>query len=236
MKLLYDNLIQTATLSSDNATSTTNVNNLKDRILKLKYDATGSTDTVYAEWTSDQTISCIALGYHNLSGASYVLKNSGGSTIGSGTLEYSYDTNMTYFAAVSGVRTLEVSLTSSDNIYLGGLGCGTTFDVDGHNVNPRFDFQNQGSATWLTGGQTYGAQSAVLEYWRATIEVENSDRLLFKSALNKVGNWFPIYADLYEENHAEQRPIYGILQGDGQFSRDSYNKLYGTTIVVKEAR
>lgn len=237
MRILYNNLLQSASLSGLYSDSGTSTRNLLDRILELKYLSTQTTDKIIGLWSTDQTISCISLGFHNLASASYTLRNSSGTSIGAGSLEVDYDTNMTYFAAVSGVRSIEVVINSSSICYLGGLSCGVPFSVEYHNVNPLFNYMSMDTPTWLKGGQTYGTRSKILEGWRATIALETStERQEAKTMLNKAGNWFPVYADLYNLNHDEQRPVYGILQGDGEFARESTAAEYTTTIVIKEAR
>ena len=224
-------------MSSLNADDSTDVTNILDRLLELKYLSTQTTDTITGSWAMDQTISCIALGYHNLSSATYVLKNSAGTSIGSGSLEIAYDTNMTYFTAVPLVRSVEISIVSTTVAYIGGISCGVPFSMDYHNVNPRLDFNLNDSATWLTGGQTYGTRSTLIEGWSATLStIETSTRQEYKAMLALIGNWFPIYADLYDADHSEQRPIYGILQGNGQFTRESSSQQYSTNVVIKEAR
>ena len=237
MKLLYKNLLQSASLSSLNADDSTNVKNILDRLLELKYLSTQPTDTITGSWAMDQTISCIAIGYHNLTSATYALKNSGGATVGSGSLEVAYDTNMTYFVSVPFVRSIEITITSVLGAYVGGVSCGVPLSMEYHNVNPRFDYNLNDSATWLIGGQTYGTRTKLTEGWSATLStMDNPIRQDFQTLLALVGNWFPLYADLYNDNHSEQRPIYGIMQGNGQFTRESITRQYSTNILVQEAR
>ena len=112
MKILYDNYIESATLSATNEDGAYPVENLFDEYLIAPFKSISGASVVTLEFAINKTVSSIALGYHNLTSASYVLQDSGGNPILSGSLETSYDTNMTYFTSTS-CRKVEITLASS---------------------------------------------------------------------------------------------------------------------------
>lgn len=235
MKILYNNLLEQAALSAVNENESYPVSNLIDGFLELRFQGILSTTVITADFTTDQTVSCIALGYHNLSSGSYILKDSGGSTVLSGSLNVAYDTDMTYFTATT-CRSIEITLASSTTLYLGGLSVGVPFFIEYWNVNPGFSFPTQSAFTSLRGGQAIGTPAYTSEKWRATLsEITNTQRKEYKEMI-KTAKWWPCYADLYEDAHDEQRPIHAILEGDDQFVRDSFSRDYSATIVATEVR
>lgn len=236
MKILYNNLLESATLSATNGNESYPVANILDGFLELKFQAITNTTLVTASWASDQNISSIGMGYHNAASGSYILKNSSGTSVLSGALEVAYDTNMTYFTETA-CRSIELTFTTTSSLlYIGGISVGVPFAIDYWNVGPRFDFPNSSSFTALRGGQAIGRPSFIGEKWRATIgEISNTQRAAYK-AMIQTAKWWPCYADLYDTSHSEQRPIYAILEGDDQFTRDSYSHDYSATIVATEVR
>lgn len=237
MKLLYKNLLAYGTLSSANGDDSFPVSDLTTRTLEARFQSITMSDTITCEWASNQSISCIALGYHNLTEATYSIKDSSDTEIASGSLEIDYDTNMTYFTEVTTARKLEVSITADTEAYVGGISCGVPLSFGNFNVNPRLDYISNGEAEWLDGGQTTGNWKRSVRRWRGTVStIQNSERLEYRDMLDEVDVTFPIYADLWEESHDEEYPVHGILQGDGQFTRETSARVYSTTVVVREAR
>ena len=238
MKILLNNLILNASLTATDEDESYPVSRVKDRFLEYRFKSVVTSSTITASWATNQTVSCIAIGYHNATSGTYTLKDSGGSTVGSGSLEVDYDTCMTYFTAVSTVRSIEITLTSTSVLYLGGLGCGDPLEIEYHNVNPRFDYINKDSATFLDGGQALGKLTKNRIVRNVTVgSLTEAQFLSIMDGLDMVGNSFPVYFDLYDTSHSRlKRPIHGILIGDGQFNRDSRSNDYSTRLICSEAR
>lgn len=237
MKILFDNLLRNATISATNEDESYPVSRVTDRYLEYRFKSITMTTVVTASWTTDQTVSCIALGYHNLSSGTYVLKNSGGTSVGSGSLEVDYDTDMTYFTAVSTVRSIELTLTSASVLYVGGLGCGVPFSQDFHNQNPRIDFVNNDNLTFLNGGQSLGTKTKNRWVYNATLnDLTQSDLETFTNGLVLVGKNFPVYFDLFNGDHTLGRPIHGVLRIRGRFNRDTTSGRYSIRVVCEESR
>jgi len=237
VKILYDNLLASATLSATNGNESYPIANVIDRFLEKKFQTITTSSVITVTFATDQAVSAIALGFHNLTSASYVLKNSGGSTLISGSLEITYDTNITYFTETA-CRSIEITIGgTASELYVGGISAGTPFYVVSHNVNPRFDFLNQDNYSVTRGGQATGRKTTTRKKWRATLSTITTAQInKFETMIETVGGWFPVYADLYEGIHTRFEPIHAILSGNNRFVRDSYNFDYSTTVVCEEVR
>jgi hypothetical protein len=236
MKILYDNKAINASLSATNPDDSFPIQNIVDRFLEKRFQSITTSTVITILFSMDTDISCISLGYHNLSAATYELKNSAGASLLTGSLVIAYDTDMTYFTETT-CRSVELTLTSLTTLYIGGVGVGTTLDIDYINTNPRIDYSPRDTKTIYRGGQATTIRTKPIFNYRVTVG-DISRSLLGKiyDMIDTVGQWQPVYFDIYELNHAEQRPIYGLLGGDNQFVRDSYSQDYSGTITCEETR
>ena len=66
MKILFNDLIHDATISSLNGSESYSVQNLASRYLRKRYQATGNSDTITLTYASDVTIDSLFWGYTNL--------------------------------------------------------------------------------------------------------------------------------------------------------------------------
>jgi len=67
MKILSDNIISSATLSSLHENPLYPLLNLQDRYIRNAFESSSPSDTITLEWTVDQITNCIFWGYTNLS-------------------------------------------------------------------------------------------------------------------------------------------------------------------------
>lgn len=234
MRILYNNELENATISATNEDSSYPVENITHRFLEKIFKPTGPS-VVTIEFNMDTALSCIAVGFQNAATGTYTLKDSVGSTVLTGSLALTYETDMTYFTETT-CRSLELSFTGTD-YYIGGVSAGVPIEIDYWNVNPRQDKPNLDSITRLRGGQTTGYRSASYLRYRATVGdlPEATKREMF-DMIDVVGNWKPHYFDMYEDAHEYGRPIHCIFLGDNQYVRDSLAMDWSTTLVYEETR
>jgi len=223
-------------MSATNQNDSFPVTNLTHQFLEKRFQSTTTTSVITGLFTADQTISAIGLGFHNLSSATYVLKDSGGSPVGSGSLSVAYETDITYFTAIA-CRSIEITATSSTTLYLGGISADDPLYFEYHNIDPRFDYISNDSSTQTRGGQALGVKSKRLNKYRAVLgHVTLAQKQSLNDMLDTVGNVYTFFGDLYDEAHTEARPLFCKLEGDGVFKRQSTSNDYVYTIVLKEAR
>lgn len=236
MKLLYDNKLKSATITATNQNDSFPVSNVTHQFLEKRFQSTTTSTVITILFASDQTISAIALGFHNLSSGSYVLKNSGGSTLLSGSLSVTYETDITYFTATA-CRSIELTLASSTTLYVGGISADNPLYFEYHNIDPRFDYLGQDISEQTRRGQVLGMKTRRLHKYRAVLgSVTLAQKTALYDMLDTVGNALTFFADLYDEAHTEARPLFCKLEGDGVFRRQSLSNDYVYTVVLQEAR
>ena len=81
MRILFDDLIHDAVITSLNADSSYPVTNLADRYLRRQYKSTRATDTITLTYTADKSIDCLFWGYTNLANMLVVFKDSLGAVV-----------------------------------------------------------------------------------------------------------------------------------------------------------
>lgn len=236
MNILYDNKAEGASLSATNGNDSFPVADLLDDFLEKKFQAIGTTSLITIGFSVDTDISCVAIGFHNLSAGTWTLKNSVGGTLLSGALAVAEETDMTYFAETS-CRSVELDLTSTEILFLGGVSVGAPLFIEFFNANPRLDFFVRDKKTVYRGGQATTVRTRPLIRYRATLgDISSLERKELWAMIEMVGNWSPVYFDLQEDSHDEARPIHGLMNTDNQYPRDTKVLEYSTTLVCEETR
>lgn len=236
MKLMYNNRLKTATITATNENDRFPVTNLTHQFLEKRFQSTTTSSIVTMELTEDTTISAIALGFHNIDSGTYTLKDSGGSTVLTGSLDVTYETDITYFGSTE-CRTIELDLTSLSTLYIGGSSVDDPLYFEYHNIDPRFDYVSSDSSTQTLGGQALGSKTKRLNRYRAVLGHLNlNEKKSLYDLLDTVGNVKTFFADLYDESHVTARPLFCKLEGDGVYRRQSSSNDYVYTVVLKECR
>ena len=236
MKILYNNLLESTTLTATNENGSYPITNTTHKYLEKKFMATTTTSTITLSLAMSADVSAIAIGWHNLSSGTYILKDSGGSTVGSGSLAVAEETDITYFTAIT-CKTIELSVVSADIVRIGGLGVGNPTHFLYHNTNPIIDYYDNDSSSFTAGGQLNGKKTATLLRYTAVLgKITNAQRKEVMDIIKSRGSIKPVYADLYALKHEEARPIYCRLAGNGAFKRQSDSYDYTYTVVMEEVK
>ena len=168
--------------------------------------------------------------------SSYELKDSGGTVVGSGTIEEGDLINATHFTEVT-CRSVEVLFASNSIVYVGGLSMGSPISYDYTEANPTFADLSRASVRKTDGGQIIGKKKQMLREWRLTIpNATNLKRLETSAMLEEVSYVDPVYADLYDESNGVEPAIYGNITAAGVYQRDSRSQRYSMKMTIQEAR
>lgn len=81
MRIAWDNLLKTATLSATNEDANYPVENLYHKWARLKFEAGTTSTVITASFPEARDVSCVGWSYHNIQSASAVLKDSAGETL-----------------------------------------------------------------------------------------------------------------------------------------------------------
>jgi len=192
---------------------------------------TKNASKIYAVTKSATTILSVTLE------SKYVLKNTLGSIVGTGTLETGGDINVNYFSPTE-CKTIEITFISpvSEPVYVGGLSIGDPLEIEYVRNNPELSHAIRGTANKTEAGQLLSKKVRTLRIWDFSVPlVTNSKRAEITEMIDEVGNFKPIFADLYEDTDIEPEMYCNII-GGGRFPRINHKNEFSTSMVLEECR
>lgn len=117
MRILFDDIIKDAgTITSATPSALYPGENLKHPIIARRYQGYGLSDIITIPYTSDQSMNCFYYSLQNFSAFSVVLKDSVGATLSTITPASFPNTGKEYFSTITGIRTIELHVTTVDVI------------------------------------------------------------------------------------------------------------------------
>lgn len=265
MKILWDNYLIDSTITTTSEDSLYPVENLYHRFMQKKYMAESTRTTVTVLFPEDRDVSMIAYAFNNTASSSdtivltkgaldtvvldaaatdttvltleaqYVLKSSTGATVGTGVLEVGEYININYFTSVT-CRSVELTFTSQDIVYVGCLSIGDPIEYEYMQVNPRLIDSLRSDSRKTSGGQLISRKIPMLREWRIAIpDMDNAKRLETQTMLKTVGRFRPVFADLWE-NATTEKPMYGSFTRAGEYRQDSNSGEYLMGLTIEEAK
>lgn len=266
MKILYDNYLDDSTVVATSENSAYPVENLTHKFLEKKYMATANNTTITVTFPEDRTVSMLAYGFNNVDvtaadtikvvydatdsikvvydaddtvkltiGSSYEFKDSSGNVVALGEVPEGEDVNVAFFDPVV-ARSLEISFTANDTLFIGGLAVGDPIEYEYHNVNPQVGIDYREGNDKTDGGQALGRRVTALREWSLVIPTITDDkRKATQEMIQAVGAFKPVYAAIYDDTTIEPA-MYCTLGTIGTFTRDSRAKDYTMTLTLEEAR
>lgn len=245
MKVLFTNLLDTATLTAGGTSVNYPLTNLQHPFLKKKFQQTvaisggsmSDADALTLTWTADKTIDFIAVGYTNAATLTLKLYDSSDTLIDTQTF-----TNAELgksFAAVAGVRKVKLLMHdgSTDNpmtLYLGGLGIGQGYVMPDPFAEWEPGMLDNSFGDTTIDGQVSGQYVEPLRSLLFLFEVEEKET--FDEIYNLIaalGKFTPVWIAPFENNLAYEKALYATLEFKaGRRSRRSFP----FTITFQEAR
>lgn len=231
MRILFDNKLNNATLSSLHQNSLYPVARLKDSFLKRIYKSTENSDTITIVFASEEKIDCIYIGFTNALTASAILKGISGNTLYSGTINVQRGGGV--ITSTTGVKSAEITLSGTENIYLGTIGIGDAYTMPDPLNDIIKSFVDNSETYQSNDGQYSKNKIAWLRFIKASfatvddIDLYNEIYLLF-SEVDR-----PVWLDCFENVNGALNPMYCSVE----FKADSKNdKLYKFSFEATEAR
>ena len=205
MRVLFDNLIFSSSVSADNENANYPVTNLQSAHLTKIYKSTTTGAAITITFPTVQTVNCCYIGFTNASAATVALYNASDTLIKTVTLD-TLRGGKTFTAALL-VKYAIVTLAASDTLYVGTIGIGNNYtmpDPDNGIIAKPVD---RSSRDFSNGGQLYANYRAVVQQIDATYSqllsgTYNEIFALFAAARH------PVWIDVYEENTGIINPLY----------------------------
>lgn len=230
MRILPINEIITSTLSATNEDANYPVSNVNHVFVKKIFKATQNTSVITSTFGSLKDIDCCYLAYTNSSTA--ILKLYDASDILLATKTVNLQTNGGIFKVVTGVKYITLTLTATENVYLGTIGIGETYKMpnpDNNIIKGKID----NSITYQSSDGQFAINkipwliSFPLSFTIFTMDLYNEIYGIFANISR------PVWVDVYEELKNGLNPFCAKLE----YSEDSQtNRKYTFKIQCTEVR
>jgi hypothetical protein len=234
MKILFDNVMLTATLAALHENANYPVENIQHVFLKKIFKSTQNTDTITATWAADQTVNCFYCAFYNATAIQARFYNAANGLLQTVNLTAS-DPGIG-FTALTTVRKIEIDLTSAGGTlaYLGAAGAGAAYTMP----NPIADMGN-GSTDNSTedispDGQVWMNKIPPLRKMELKFIIADTATYEAVKALIEARSR-PIFIDLYSLAHSKYLPMYGIIAGGIQ-SPSTVGNVTTFSLNLMEAR
>lgn len=219
MRILGNNLLKdassiVATNQHANYTTEALYSNLLEEVLYF----TASTSTITVTFATDQVIDMICLGYHNISTATLVFKDSLAGVLDTVVLTTPTVNMKEYLLAeLVDVRTVEISVTGSDTLFIGNISLGKY--VQCYNVMKpmNISFYDTSENDVTDGGHVINYEGVLLKTFTIAlgkVTEEQAEEFIELFASVKTGNTF--WLDRHED--LEEEPLFGCFSTPLEYS------------------
>jgi hypothetical protein len=234
MKILFSNVMLTATLSSLHEDENYPVENIQHVFLKKIYKSTQNTDTITATWAANQTVDCFYCAFYNATAIQARFYNSSNTLLQTVNLTAS-DPGIS-FASLTTVRKIEIDLTSAGGTlaYLGAAGAGAAYTMPSPIADMGNGCTDNSTEEISPDGQVSMNKIPPLRRMELKFIVSNPATYEAIKALIEARSR-PIFIDLYSAAHATYLPMYGIIPGGIQ-SPLTVGNVTTFSMTIMEAR
>lgn len=225
MRLAYDNALKSATITATNENSNYPVANLYHKWKRKVFKSTTATSFVTATLAYPQTITCIALAYHNLTSGTATLYNSADESLGVWTFDHDKENDMQY-GDIDNVNKIIFAFTSVTTVEIGELFAGTDLHYS-KSAEQDMPLNSSDTATYSSDRQVAGRQGSVTRSGSVTIPLLTAtERAELEDAFKECGTIIPFFLDLWDLSHGSFIPMYG------SFSSPVFSVSHDTTDTV----
>ena len=205
MRILFNNLIYSSTLTADTVNANYPLTNLQNDSIKKIYKSTTTGAVITATMSSVGSINCAYMGYTNATAATLAMYSSGNVLLGTVALDVTKGGKS--FTTVSSVSYVKLTLAGSDTVYLGGFGFGLNYKMP----NPTNDLVlkpiDNSTRNYSDDGQLYINRVNILHQLDVTYSLESIDT--YNAIMAK---WealiHPAWVEPYEENTGMINPMF----------------------------
>jgi hypothetical protein len=234
MKILFDNLLWSASLSALHENTGYPVTNLRHVFLKKIFKSTAISDTVTIAFASDKIIDSCYLGFTNAASATLTLYNSSMTLLATKTIDI--PTLAVSFAAVSGVRYAKIAITATSPAlaYLGTAALGEAFTMPDPINDWTPGFVDNSTSEESDDGQYLlnkipWLRAPVFNFFVESL-TDYQEIFDLVAAVER-----PVFIDPFESNKSMMLPIYGIFSG-GISDPVKSDNIFTFSLNVREVR
>lgn len=237
MKILFDNLLDDATITSVNASPNYAVENLQDQFVEVRYQSALSSDTITITLNEISSINCIFYNYTNADTMEFKLYNSSDVLLYTKTISsVSDDISGYYFTTVENVSYITLYITETTAPYLGSLGFGQAKEMK--------NLANQDWSEPITDNTviTTSPEGSVLQNYVQPLDgytftfrdYTREEINEIKTLIKSIGIGKGVFIDITEDNHSFINTLFAYLIATISPVRNG--RRYDFTLQIREAR
>jgi hypothetical protein len=261
MRILFDNLIFTATLSAGGTSINYPLSNLVHSFLVKKFQQTvdgtpivtyedtpityegedvtfrgmDDNDALTLTWDNDKIIDFIGIGYSNALYFTLRLYNSSDEIMF--TKEFTSDEMGAIFTPVSGVRKAKIFLdddTDPMTVYVGKVGIGKTYTMPDPINDWDSEITDNSFGTTGTDGQIQGQYIEPYEAYTFNFAIDTlAQKNAIKALVKNLGKMTPAFVIPFEGKMDVIQPLYATIAYSSPSKEDN---VYRFTLTITEAR
>ena len=202
MRILVNNIIENnSSILMSNQDTNYPVENIYTNMLEEIAKSSSSSSTIVINFSEDQSIDSIFFGWHNANSVIFTFKNSSGSVLHTETFSTPKVYAKKYVAKMTDVRSIEVSITSSDgNIFIGNISLGLYTQI--YNVKAPISVSHIDTSKFeqSNGGQALYREGITLESFNVNCFKLTDDQVAdFKTAFSYVHKGKTFWMDRNED-------------------------------------
>ena len=211
MRISYDNLLKTSTISATNENANYPVENIYHRWQRKTFKAT--TNTVITAILDDVvSLSSVILDYHNLTSCSVAFYDYADALIDTWTMDCSFNTSAKY-GTVADVAKVVLTCESIVDIEIGTIFVGQSlyFPIQ---ANQDIPLKSSDVVSVSSDRQTSGRKGSVTRAGTITIPLLTSTNARALKVFYEMGLIEPFFIDLWDNSHTDFEPVYGTFTSE----------------------
>jgi hypothetical protein len=212
MRISYDNLLKTATLTATNENANYPIENVYHRWQRKTFKAS---DTSIIDIALDDVadITSVIIDYHNLTDCTVDFYDSLDGVIDTWVMDMSYNCSARY-GLVPDVSRMVITCASIVDIEIGSIFVGPSlyFPIESNQSIP---LKSSDSVAVSSDRQTSGRKGSVTRAGTITIPLLTStQRKSIEGVFYEMGLIEPFFIDLWDTSHSDFEPLYGTFTSE----------------------
>lgn len=212
MRISYDNLLKTATITATNENANYPIENVYHRWQRKTFKAT-TTTVITAILDDISAITSVVLDYHNLTSCSVAFYDYTDTLIDTWTMDTAYNTSAQY-GNIADVAKVILTCESIVDIEIGTIFVGQSlyFPIQADQDIP---LKSSDVVSVSSDRQTSGRKGSVTRAGTITIPLLTStERKSIEEVFYEMGLIEPFFIDLWDKSHADFEPVYGTFTSE----------------------
>lgn len=210
MRILFDNKIKDATITSLTPNSNYSAPNLKSQFLRLKYKSLGFDDVVTIQFPDNISADSFFYGFSNAKSMTVKLYSNTSALLETLTVDCAHDSGSSFFARHDDVRrvTIEAASEVTEDLFIGGIGVGVSVLMPDPLATLAAKLEN------LSGSSVSGEGQVANRYIEPLRVYESSFNEVLKDVYYELLELFAsigtghLWVDFTERNHSIHKPLY----------------------------